>query len=102
MSQRIHCSDHVPGVLTAALAQLKARPRKAALKSAPVAFVNREATKLPLRTAIAKKKLVAHGAGVYEDRSNGDIWFRDGEFLVRQAIDTNDLVEKYLATCQGK
>ncbi len=98
---RIQHSDNVPGILTQALSSLKAK-RTASTRSTPIAIVKREANKLPIRIAMAKRKLIARGAGVYEDKANGDIWYREGDFLLRQAVDTNSIVRKYLESCEGK
>jgi len=77
----------------------KAQKRVAAV-TVPQRTVTRPANKLPIRVAMKRRKLTARGSGVYEDQSNGDIWFREGEFLVRQAIDTTSIVEQYLESCR--
>lgn len=102
MEQRIKHSEHVPSVLTSALRSLQAQ--KASRRTAKAAvphLVVRNSNKLPIRVAMKRRKLIAHGSGVYEDERSGDIWFREGEYLVRQAVDVGSIVEKYLESCQG-
>src|SRR5258707_12089204 len=104
MEQRIYNSEHVGSVLTSALRAIqaqKAESKRTASLSAPQHFVNRDPNKLPLRVAFKRRKLIARGSGVYEEEKNGDIWFREGDYLVRQAVDVNGIVEKYLESCQG-
>ena len=102
MSSRTTHSENVPGVLTAALSKLRTESKRtAATKATPIALVKRTANRLPFRIAMSRRKLIARGAGIYEEASNGDIWYREGEFLVRQAIDTNSIVEDYLNTCRS-
>jgi hypothetical protein len=103
MDQRIHNSEHVGGVLLSAVRAIRTANagKRAASVSAPIHTVERNPNRLPIRVALKRRKLIARGSGVYEEEKNGDIWFRDGDYLVRQAIDVNDVVEKYLESCQG-
>jgi len=104
-NQRIHNSEHVGSVLHSALRAIQASQkskRTASALAAPQHFVpNRNLNKLPLRVAFKRRKLIARGSGVYEEEKNGDIWFREGDYLVRQAVDVGGIVEKYLESCQG-
>lgn len=99
-SARNRNSESIPGVLTSALKTLS--ERKALKVSAPVSETKKEINKLPIRIAMKRCSLTHHGAGVYEDAKNGDIWYREGEFLIRQAIDVNKIVEQYIESCQGE
>lgn len=73
--------------------------KRTAEKAIPT--TERRSNKLPLRVAMKRRKLIARGSGVYEDRDNGDIWYREGEFLIRQPVDIADIIEKYNASCNG-
>lgn len=88
----------IPSVLQSALGKLNASaPKKI---SAPrVASSMTTINKLPIRVAKARKNLKSHGAGVYSE--NGDIWYREGEYLVKKDIDVNQIVEDYIASCKG-
>jgi hypothetical protein len=98
-TQRIQNSEAVPTSLRTALKTLQDEAsRKAIKRNFPVVRRKVVASNIPFRHALAHRKLVAHGAGVYEDQQ-GDLWYREGEFLVRKNIDTNKLVEDYLKTC---
>jgi hypothetical protein len=104
MEPRIQNSEHVGSVLVSALRVInaqKAQNKRTASVSAPQHFVDRNPNKMPLRVALKRRKLIARGSGVYEEEKSGDIWFRDGDYLVRQAVDVNGIVEKYLESCQG-
>lgn len=104
MEQRIKHAEHVGSVLTAALRSIEARKTKTEKRKATLAscrVVSRNPNRIPLRVGMARKNLQARGAGVYEDQKNGDIWHREGDFLVRQQIDIDSIVSNYLETCQG-
>jgi hypothetical protein len=100
---RIQHSEHVGSVLLSAVRAIRTANanKRTATVSAPIHTVERNPNKLPIRVAFKRRKLIARGSGVYEDEKNGDIWHRDGDYLIRQAVDTNDIVEKYLESCQG-
>ena len=106
MENRIHNSEHVGSSLRSALKliqaekQQKGELRKAAALNVPEIEIPINRNKLPIRVAMKRRKLVARGSGVYEDSASGDIWFRDGEYLVRQAIDVESIVNKYLNSCK--
>ena len=100
----IKYADSVPGILTEALRKIQAGKKASGEPTAPITLVTPRGNpnRMPIRIATAKRKLVARGAGVYEDSESGDIWFREGEYLVRQAVDTNKIVENYLRSVEGK
>ena len=102
MEQRIQNSEHVGSTLMAALRTIQAQKasRRQAAVVVPQRTVTRPSNKLPIRVAMKRRKLIARGSGVFEDQNNGDIWFREGEFLVRQAVDTTSIVEQYLESCR--
>lgn len=94
-------SEHVPNVLAQALKKIQAHKESPDRIPVPIEKTSRRvANKLPVRVAM-RRKLVAHGAGVFEDKETGDLWYREGEFLVRQAIDVNQIVEDYIKSCEG-
>lgn len=100
--QRIRNSEHVPGVLSSALTAIKRNQEKrTAAVSAPTHYVQRPLNKLPIKVAMKRRKLIARGSGVFEDQDSGDIWYREGEFLIKQKLDIGDIVEKYLDQCRG-
>jgi hypothetical protein len=101
-------SEHIPPILGKALKTLQAQkaPRSITASSVntkvpPASITKRDPNRIPLRVAQSRRKLIARGAGVYEDPKSGDIWYREGEFLIRQAIDVSSIVEKYLDSCKG-
>lgn len=94
-------SHSVPSILTQALPKIReGLALRLASKGHSVQPAKRQANRIPFRVGQSKRKLIARGSGVYEDQASGDIWYREGEFLVRKAIDTSSLVENYLKTCQ--
>lgn len=106
MEQRVKHSEHVGSVLTSALRKVQAEKEEAKKKrtagiSAPQHFVQRDPNRLPIRVALKRRKLISRGSGVYEDEKNGDLWFREGEYLIRQNIDIGNIVENYMEQCKG-
>jgi len=102
MNSRIKNSEYVGTVLTQALRTIQAQKeskRTAELSGAPILHNPINRNKLPIRVAQKRRKLIARGSGVYEDTATGDIWFREGEYLVRQNVDTDSIVKKYLESC---
>lgn len=106
-TNRIQNSEFVGPTLRAALKQIQkeqeqqsqaAQTRRLAKM---IRTVDRDPNRLPLRVALKRRKLLARGSGVYEDEHNGDIWYREGEHLIRQKVDVAGVVEDYLATCRG-
>lgn len=100
METRIKNSTHVGSVLLSTLRRVQAEAVGKRVASR-VQQCSRPSNRLPIRVAMKRRKLVAHGSGVYEDKSNGDIWYREGEFLVRQKIDVGSIVEQYAKSCQN-
>lgn len=99
----IHNSNHVGSVLLATMHKLQARKaeKRTVTLAMPIPATERRSGKLPLRVAMKRRKLVARGSGIYEDKDNGDIWYREGEFLIRQPVDIADIIERYNASCNG-
>lgn len=52
---------------------------------------------LPL-SGIEGRKLVAHGAGVYEDPENHSIWYKEGNFLKRRQEDIDRIITDYVSS----
>ena len=102
MTQRIQHSEAVGSVLQNALRVIQAqKTEKRKAQVVPPVVTSRPSNKLPIRVAMKRRTLKAMGSGVYEDQNNGDIWSREGDFLIRQAVDVNSIVEKYLESCKA-
>lgn len=94
-------SNHVGNTLRNALRTIHAR-QQVRVASVPQITTQKRSNKLPLRVALKRMPgLMARGAGVYENTLNGEIWHREGDTLIRQAVDLSSIVEKYLETVQG-
>jgi len=92
-------SNSIPSVLQTALGKLNTSIPNKKISAPRVASINKTFSKLPLRIAKARKNLKSHGAGVYSD--GGDIWYREGEYLVKKDIDINQIVEDYISSCKA-
>lgn len=92
-------STYIPNFLVTALSNI----RKAQLAMPPPPSNNRMAIRkasldaLPV-SAIAERKLVAHGAGVYEDAETREIWYKEGNLLKRRQADIDKLISDYLGS----
>lgn len=102
-------STTIPQVLLAAVAQLRLGragrtqatppPPKPAQPRRALASAHRPVTLLPA-SAISTRKLVAHGAGVFEDPETNAIWFRVGDTLHRRDLDVERLIHDYVTAAQ--
>ena len=97
MSRTVNSST-IPSFLVQALGNIR-KSQTTEVEPAKPAVAVRIASLdcLPIE-AIQERKLIAHGAGVYEDPSSKTIWYKEGQFLKRRAQDIDRLINDYVAS----
>lgn len=94
---RIANSNTIPSFLTAALSSIR-KAQAVVNTPTPAPFVRKASVNILPVEAITERKLVAHGAGVYEDPANKSIWYREGGFLKRREENIDTLINQYVSS----
>lgn len=95
---RIANSNTIPTFLQSALSSIRQSHKGSAQLNAVAPTIRKASVNALPVSCIAQRKLVAHGAGVYEDPQNHSIWYREGEILKRREADIDQIINDYVSS----
>lgn len=95
---RIANSNTIPNFLVNALSKVRKAQLASLTASKPVTSVKTASVNIIPFEAVAERKLIAHGAGVYEDPETHSIWYKEGTFLKRRQEDIDRIISDYVSS----